>query len=518
MARSRRTPEAAGGVQLRGVTLRGPTLAGDAARGEAYPFSVPAVRSLGALAFRAPVTFFVGENGSGKSTLLGILSGQMLPDGGELRVCDILDPSPRELRSRVALVSQELSLAPDLSVAENILMSHDKPRSWRGIDWPALNAKAADALQRLNLSLDPRAEVGRLRMDQQQMVEIARAVGLGHPVLILDEPTSSLTGDEVESLFAIIRRLREQGTAIIMVSHRLDELMSVTDQITVLRDGQTVDSRPTREYTRELLTEQMLGYAPHPIPHTFSLTSRTSQPVLAAEQVSVPGAVHQVSVSVHPGEIVGLFGLEGSGRTDLLEAIFGAHSNATGRVRIGGSDQVPDSPRNAMQRGIAHVPADRKHDGLMLEMSITENMALAASAGGRRMRAIRRREESQAATAMARRVRLQNGSSGRTAASLSGGNQQKVLLGKWLATQPAALLLDEPTRGVDVNAKREIHSLIADARDKGMGVIVSSSDMEELLQLSDRVAVMFRGRLVAQLDRREATESTLTHLATGGTS
>jgi ABC-type sugar transport system ATPase subunit len=459
----------------------------------------------------------IGENGSGKSTLLGILSGQMLPDAGDIRVCDIVDPSQRDLRGHVALVSQELSLAPDLSVAENILMSHDKPRSWRGIDWRAVNATAAEALERLNLAIDPRAEVGRLRIDQQQMVEIARAVGLGHPILILDEPTSSLTGDEVDSFFAVIRRLRDQGTAIVIVSHRLDELMSITDQITVLRDGQTVDSRPTSQYTRELLTEQMLGYAPEAIPHTFSLTGRTSEPVLAAEHVSVPGSVHEVSISVHRGEIVGLFGLEGSGRTVLLEAIFGAHSGTTGSVRIGGSDHVPGSPRAAMQRGLALVPADRKRDGLMLDMSITANLALAASAGGWRLRAIRRHEESQGAAGMARRVHLQRGSSGRAAAALSGGNQQKVLLGKWLATQPAALLLDEPTRGVDVNAKREIHALVADARDQGMAVIVSSSDMEELLALSDRVAVMFRGRLVAQVDRREATESTLIHLATGGT-
>ena len=458
----------------------------------------------------------IGENGSGKSTLLGILSGQMLADRGDIRVCGVDDPSLRDLRNHVALVSQELSLAPDLSVAENILMSHDKPRSWCGIDWSALNARAVQAMERLHLRVDPRAPVNGLRIDQQQMVEIARAVGLGHPILILDEPTSSLTGDEVTALFQIVRRLRDEGTSIVIVSHRLDELLSVTDQITVLRDGRTVDSRPTMEYTRELLTEQMLGYPPEAIPHTFSSSSRDSAPALAADGVDVPGAVVDMSVVVHPGEVVGLFGLEGSGRTDFLEALFGASANASGRVRAGGSDRMPLSPRSAMRRGIAHVPADRKQDGLMLDMSITGNMALAASAGGWRLRPVRRREEAEAVSSMARRVGLQRGATSRTAGSLSGGNQQKVLLGKWLETTPDVLLLDEPTRGVDVNAKREIHTLIADARDSGVGVLVSTSDMEELLQLSDRIAVMFRGRLVAQLDRGEASESTLTHFATGG--
>lgn len=458
----------------------------------------------------------IGENGSGKSTLLNILSGQITPDGGsvELNGSDVGDA--RTLRSHVAFVTQELSLAPDLTVAENILMSHDKPRTWRGIDWKRLNHEAHLALERLGLDIDPRATVGRLRIDQQQLIEIAKAVELGHPILILDEPTSSLTEDAVDALARTMERLRDSGTAIVFVSHRLDEFFTLTDHITVLRDGVTVSSRPTSDYTRASLVEDMLGYAVEHYSHDGLEQVRETAPVLTVTDVTVPGSVTNASFEVHAGEVVALVGLEGAGRSELLQAVFGSVPTATGSVRVSGSDAMPRSPLKAMRRGLALVPGDRKNDGLMLDMSIQENVSIARTAGGWRLRPIRRRQEAKATDRTATALMVQRGSNSRPVGTLSGGNQQKVLLGKWLETDPQVILMDEPTRGVDVGAKREIHSLIYDLRDRGMGVVVSSSDLEELLVLGDRFVVMFRGRVVGTVARADATTARLSHLATGG--
>lgn len=458
----------------------------------------------------------IGENGSGKSTLLGILSGQNQGDGGRVWIEGREQASPKDLRDTVAIVTQELSLAQDLSVGENILLGHAKPRTWRGINWPALHAQATEALGRLGLTLHSRTPVHRLRIDQQQLVEIARAVELQNSILILDEPTSSLTEDEVVALARIMEGLRERGTAIVFVTHRMDELLSMTDRITVLRDGRTVDSRPTAEYDRESLTEQMLGYKIEPMPHASAAELDSREELLTARGVCVPGQVFDADLTVHAGEVVGLYGLEGSGRGQLLHAIFGANSTATGSVTVGGASELPRSPAEAIRRGLAFVPADRKNEGLMLGMTIAQNLAIAESCGGFRFRPISMKNERTRGHAMADSVGLQSGSQQRLVGSLSGGNQQKVLLGKWLLTEPQVLLLDEPTRGVDVGAKREIHSLIGEIRDAGKGIIFSSSDMDELLQLGDRFVILFRGRVVGQVLRADATEARLSNLATGG--
>jgi ABC-type sugar transport system ATPase subunit len=460
----------------------------------------------------------IGENGSGKSTLLGVLSGQTVPDEASVSI-DGRELAPgdlRTLRSHVAIVTQELSLAPDLTVAENILMSHDKPRTWRGIDWKRLNAVAGEALARLNLDIDPSRPVNSLRIDQQQLVEIAKAVQLGHPVLILDEPTSSLTEDAVEALARTMRRLAESGTAVVFVSHRLDELFALTDRVTVLRDGRTVATRPTSEYTRDSLVEDMLGYAVEHYSHEALGEVSSTEPLMTVSRVSVPGAVTDVSFDVHPGEVVGLVGLEGAGRSELLQAIFGADGEATGSVTVGGATSLPRSPLDAVRRGLALVPGDRKTDGLMLDLTIQENVNVARTAGGWRLRPRRGSREAALTTQITSALAIQRGSNSRHAGALSGGNQQKVLLAKWILTEPTVMLLDEPTRGVDVGAKREIHNLVYDLRDRGMGIVVSSSDVEELMLLCDRFIVMFRGRVVAAVPRAEATESRLSHLATGG--
>jgi ABC-type sugar transport system ATPase subunit len=462
----------------------------------------------------------IGENGSGKSTLLGILSGQTLADSGRIQLGGkpLKHGDRRTLRRQVAVVTQELSLAPDLTVAENIMMARDKPRRWYGINWRDLNARAAEALARLDLDINPETPLRNLRIDQQQLVEIAKAVQLRHPILVLDEPTSSLTDDAVAALAATMRRLRDSDVAIVFVSHRLDEFFSLADHVTVLRDGRRVASRPICEYTRESLVEDMLGYAVEQYAHADRERIQATEPRLRVHRLCVPGSVDNVELEVHPGEVVGLVGLEGAGRSELLEAIFGARPTASGSVVIGGGTSIPKSPVKAMRRGLALVPADRKTDGLLMDMSITANINLAARVGGLRLRSVNRRQEARATRQASEALQLQRGPNSRLAGELSGGNQQKVLLGKWLQTKPRVLLLDEPTRGVDVGAKREIHQLIAQIRDEGVGVLCSSSDLEELLAVADRFVVMFRGRVVGRLPREEATEARLSHLSTGGMS
>jgi ABC-type sugar transport system ATPase subunit len=314
-----------------------------------------------------------------------------------------------------------------------------------------------------------------------------------------------------------MRQLRDSGVAIVFVSHKLDEFFELTDHVTVLRDGRSVASRPIGEYTRETLIEEMLGYAVEHYSQAPAGTVESREPLMSAYDVRVPGAVHGADVDVHPGEVVGLVGLEGAGRSELLEAIFGACSSASGSLSIGGrTSALPSSPAKAMKRGLAFVPADRKRDGLLLEMSISPNLNLAAQAGGLRTRVVNRRRELRVALRAAEEIRLQKGAHSRLVGSLSGGNQQKVLLGKWLETSPTVLLMDEPTRGVDVGAKREIHQLITRIRDSGVGILCSSSDLEELMVIADRFVVMFRGRVVGELDRQQATQARLSHLATGG--
>lgn len=456
----------------------------------------------------------IGENGSGKSTTLNILSGQLERDSGTITDDSGRAISQRELRSLVAIVTQELSLAQDLSVGENILMSHEKPRTWRGIDWNELHRRAAIALERVGLDVDSRTPVRRLRIDQQQLVEVAKAIDLNHPVLILDEPTSSLTEDETAVLAQVMRNLSDSGIALVLVSHRLEELLELTDRITVLRDGSTVSCRPTPGLTQSSVIEDMLGHQVETYQND-AVASRGVDSVLALRGFTVPGHVHGIDLNVSAGEIVGLVGLEGAGRSELLEAIFGARAGTTGQMVTSDHRGVPRSPREAIGHGVALVPSDRKNDGLHLDMSIASNLTLPSSCRRNRLRLQDRRSEIESATQVASDVKLQGGSIGRTVRSLSGGNQQKVLLGKWLETKPKLLLLDDPTRGVDVGAKREIHQLVARAARDGVAIVVSSSEIDELLALCDRFVVMFRGQVVAEVPRQIATEASLSHIAAG---
>jgi ABC-type sugar transport system ATPase subunit len=479
---------------------------------------VHALRGADLAVRRGEVHSLVGANGSGKSTMLNILSGQVAPDAGTI----VLDGEPvrfrdpsRALASGIATVTQETTLVPDLSVAENILLGPRKVRRWFGIDWRASRRRAAEIQKLLGAEFSVDDKVSDLPADQRQLVEIARAISMNARVLLLDEPTSSLTEAEVESLFGLVRSLKARGLTTIFVSHRMSELFALADRVTILRDGRTVEVGEIRSYDPDRIIERMVGAIPAPAAG-HGAAAEESEPALRVHQLSVPGRVHDATLTVGAGEAVGIAGLTGSGRTELLEAIFGMRRPSAGRVEVGGGAELRHGHvAHAIEHGLAYVPGDRKSQGLVLSMSVTENLMMATTSRRMRLRVPSRARERAEARSVAATFGIVAPSTEAACRTLSGGNQQKVVIAKWMRGSPGVLLMDEPTRGVDVGAKREIYRLLADARDQGVGILVSSSETEELLLLCDRILVMARGRIVASLDRAQATEANLAHYSMG---
>ena len=479
---------------------------------------VHALRGANLSVYPAEVHALVGENGSGKSTLLKIISGQLQSDGGTLRFDhDIvtLRNETEALRRGIAAVTQETSLVPELSIAENIYLGHRQARRAGLIDWRRTREQAARALGDLGLSLNPATRVGRLRMNQQQMVEIARALSMSSRVLILDEPTSSMTKDEVEALFSTVRRMKQEGVATIFVSHRLGEIFELADRVTVLRDGRTVDSGLIGEFDRRRIIHSMVGRALDDLDEPEEVHSEESQQALSVRGLGLEGAFADVDLDVAPGEIVGLAGLIGSGCAEFLEAIFGLRRPTAGEIRIGHRRVVHRGPIQAIKSGVGFVPADRKSNGLVPAMSVEKNLLMTSTSRRLRFRIPSRTREREAVRALIADFQIRAHSPGVPVSTLSGGNQQKVVLGKWLATEPRVLLLDDPTRGVDVGAKTEIYRLLFEASSNGVAIVVTSSETSELLTLCSRILVMFRGRVVATLDRAGATEARIAHFAGG---
>jgi ABC-type sugar transport system ATPase subunit len=461
----------------------------------------------------------VGENGSGKSTLLKIIAGQLRPDSGRL-VLDgeelVLRDPPMALARGIVSVTQEMTLAPELSIAENIFLGGRMSRTRFGIDWRTTRRRAHEVLERLGLEhLDVGLPVRRLRPDQQQMVEIARAISMEARILILDEPTSSLTDDEVAALFAVVRRLRDQGIAIVFVSHRLNELFDLASHYTVLRDGITAGAGALADIDRNGLVSLMIGRAHFEETHTGAASADQGEPVLRLTDLSVPGVVDNVSLSIGRGEIVGIAGLVGAGRSELLEAVFGLHRDVTGTIELDGAPVRFTGPRQAIKRGVAFIPSDRKALGLVLSRSVRENVVMVANSRRLRIGFPRRRAERPIVASAFTRLHIVAPSAAADAQTLSGGNQQKVVIAKWLARTPSLMMLDEPTRGVDVGAKAEIYRLLRNAADGGIPVLLSSSETPELLALCDRILVMFRGRLVHELDRASASEAAIARFVAG---
>jgi len=460
----------------------------------------------------------MGQNGSGKSTMLNVLSGQLRPDSGtiELDGREVSFRSPPDaLAEGISMVSQETALADHLSIAENILLGRRLVRGYAGISWDASRAKASEILSRLGVDYDPDWAVSSLRPDQKQMVEIARALSTDVKILVLDEPTSSLTDEEVQWLFGAVRRLKERGVCVLYVSHRLPEVFEICDEVTVLRDGATVAEGPIADFSSTSLVDAMVGSARARSIRTGG-TGQIGAPLLEVENLTVEGSLSDACLVLHTGEIVGLAGLEGSGRRELIEVVFGLRPRTSGSIRLGGNAYSAAKPRDAIKRGIGFVPPDRKSEGIILPMAVQDNLGLPATSERFRMldpgRGLVASDSAEVARLLSIKAALDA-----PARTLSGGNQQKVVLGKWLVRPPRLLLLDEPTRGVDVAAKAEIHRELREAAERGIAMLVSSSEYDELLELCDRILVLFRGRVVGDLLPEEATEARVAALAGGAT-
>ena len=483
--------------------------------------SFPGVRALQGVSFDircGEVHALLGENGAGKSTLIKVISGVHQPDAGTLQLDgrSIRLTSPQAARQAgIATIYQELLLFPELTVAENVFMGHALRRRWGGLDWPAMRARTRELLASLDISdLDPEQVVGTLSVGNRQRVEILRALSQDARILVMDEPTAALTEHDVVRLFAIVRRLRERGVSIVYISHRLEEIFIVADRVTVLRDGEHVATRPVSETDEADLVQMMVGR------RIDSLFPKADVPLgdvlLELRDLVRPPSTNGVSLTVRAGEILGLAGLVGSGRSELAQVIFGVTPAGSGAILLDGKPVRVNSVAEARRLGIAYVPEDRATQGLVRPMSVRENASLAVLSGIARFGFIDRDAEARLARETVIRFGVRTAGIEQVVGRLSGGNQQKVVLGKWLAAQPRVLILDEPTRGIDVGAKAEIHRLMGELAGRGMAILMISSELPEVLGMSDRVLVMREGAIVAGFSRHEATQEKVAVAMMGG--
>jgi rhamnose transport system ATP-binding protein len=459
----------------------------------------------------------VGENGAGKSTLIKIITGAHQADEGTLEINGrlIAENSPLISRSLgIAAIYQQPALFPDLTVAENIALGLEPRGGWRVVRWGGRHRRARDLLDRVGASIDPDTFVSHLTMPEQQLVEIARALGADARILIMDEPTASLSEREVEQLFRVIRDLRGHGAGIIYISHRLDELFQVADRVTVLRDGRTVDTRPMTAVDRAELIRLMVGreitviFPKREVPKGDTVLELRG---VGCRELGVRG----VSLTVRAGEIVGLAGLVGAGRTELARVLFGLSPADVGEILLRGRPVVIDSPTAAVRLGLAYVPEDRRRHGVILEMPVAANASLAILKKIATLGWLDFARERDLAASFVRRLGIKTASVDAPVGELSGGNQQKVAVARWLATDPAVLILDEPTQGVDVGAKAEIHRLMGELAERGLAILMISSELPEVLGMSDRVVVMHAGTVAGTLDRAAATQEQVLALALG---
>ncbi|MEP6989902.1 MAG: sugar ABC transporter ATP-binding protein [bacterium] len=457
-----------------------------------------------------------GENGAGKSTLGKILAGLQSPDDGTLYVFGKpvhLDTPHAAIANGIAMVHQELAFCENMSVAENLCLG-DIPTRRGLVDYDEMRRRANALLAETGTVLDVRGRLGELSIGNRQMVQIAAAVGGGARIIVFDEPTSSLSQVEAERLYALIGRLQAQGVTCIYVSHRMPEIFALCDAVSVLRDGAHVATRPTAGITEGQLVEMMIGrsladYIPEP-----NALARGAE-VLRAEGITVPGRFENVSLTLHAGEVVGLAGLMGAGRSEVACALFGLDPLRAGTVYFRGERVRINDPQKAIRLGIGFVPEDRKRQGLVLCESAMHNTSLPTLAYLSRFRWIRRGVERSQTGALFQKLRVRTPGLDTVVAGLSGGNQQKVVLAKWLAAKPSVLILDEPTRGVDVGAKAEIHALIGELAAQGTAILVISSELPEVLRLSERILVLRDGRLVGEIEREQATQESLLRMMAG---
>jgi rhamnose transport system ATP-binding protein len=478
------------------------------------------VRALDDVSFElqaGEVHALVGENGAGKSTLIRIVAGAHRPDSGRLEVAGraVEHADPLQVRSLgIAVIYQQPALFPDLSVAENIALGREGGSPWSRIDRQRRRDEARQLLSRLGSAVDPDAPVSGLRMAEQQLVEIARALGAQARILVMDEPTAALSEREAGHLLGVVRDLRASGVGIVYVSHRLEEVLALADRYSVLRDGRLVATRARGEVGREQLIRLMVGREAGLIPPRPD--TRLGEPLLELRGLGCAASgVADVSLEVRAGEIVGMAGLVGAGRTELARAVFGLTPADAGEIRVAGRPVLVRTPEDARRQGIAYVPEDRRRFGVVGEMSVAANASLGVLRELARFGLVDRAAEERLAASFVSRLGIKAASVHAKLATLSGGNQQKVALARGLATKPRVLILDEPTQGIDVGAKAEVHGLMAELAAAGLGVLVISSDLPEVLGVSDRLVVMRGGRVAGSLTRAEATPEGVLALALG---
>ena len=468
------------------------------------------------------LTALLGENGAGKSTLMNIIAGVFPQDEGEVRLAGEVvsfQSTRAAMEAGIAMIYQELNLMSNLTVGQNIFLGREPVNRLGFIDAAKMNRDAAKVLEELDLAVAPNTPLDQLRVGQQQVVEIAKAITCNARVLIMDEPTSAITEHEIDVLFGIVEKLKKQGVAIAYITHKLEELTRIGDDAVVMRDGQLVGAGPLADLSRNEIVHLMVGREMKV--RQERVAAEQGKEVLRVENLSLahpdrPGdyLLREVSLSAHRGEVLGIFGLMGAGRTELMETIFGLHPRtSTGTYFVNGEPATIDSPAAAIAYGLALAPEDRKSEGLVLGMSVAENTSLACLKQFESKGLINEAAEQQMVEEAVARFRVKTPSIRQVVRNLSGGNQQKVILGKWLATQPAVLLLDEPTRGIDVQAKEEIYSLIHELSDSGLAVIVVSSELPEILAIADRVMVMCEGHKTAEFSRADANEESLMQAA-----
>ncbi|HWJ82589.1 MAG TPA: sugar ABC transporter ATP-binding protein [Nocardioides sp.] len=478
--------------------------------------AVAALRSGTLVVHGGSIHALVGENGAGKSTLVKIVAGVHRRDGGVFRFQgrDVDFGSTAESKANgIAVIYQEPTLFPDLSVAENIFMGRQPLRAGRRIDRARMYAESTALFARLGVEIDPRRPARGLSIADQQIIEIAKAISLDAALLVMDEPTAALSGVEVDRLFAVARSLRDEGRALVFISHRFDEVFDLCDTVTVMRDGAYVSTDAIADTSVDQIVARMVG---REVAELFPKTpAEIGDVVLEVRGLQRTGVFHDVSFDVRAGEIVALAGLVGAGRSEIARAVFGVDRYDAGEVRMAGRRVRPGRPRAAIGAGIAFVPEDRRQQGLVVDGSVARNVASVVRGRLDRAGLLTNRMENRAAAPWAGRLEVKTNALDMAATTMSGGNQQKVVLAKWLATEPKLLIVDEPTRGIDVGTKAEVHRLLSDLAGQGLAIVMISSELPEVLGMADRVLVVHEGRITADLSRAEATPESVMHAATG---
>jgi len=486
-------------------------------RMEGISKAFPGVKALDEVNFnvlRGEVLALVGENGAGKSTLMKILSGIYQKDQGKIFFDgrEAVINSPRDAQELgICIIHQELNLMENMDISENIFMGNERRKSKFFVDKNCQVEFSRKLLERVGLDVDPKTLVKSLSIAQRQMVEIARSLAFNAKMIIMDEPTSSLTDHEIERLKEIIAGVCAEGVSVVFISHRMDEVLGISQRITVLRDGCTIDTLNTAECERDQLIALMVGREISDIFPKFG--HELKEEALRVESISTQDLLKDIAFSVRKGEILGFSGLVGSGRTELMNVIFGLDKATDGAIYIDGQKANIKSAQDAIKVGIGFVPEDRKKQGLILGMAVRENVSLPSLRRLVKGLFVHSKSERDLAWRFIKRLDIRTPSEEQSVRNLSGGNQQKIVLSKWLAIHPSILILDEPTRGVDVGAKKEIHSIINDLASSGMAVIMISSELPEILGMSDRIIVMHKGQVKGELSRAEATQESIMQLA-----